>query len=218
MVEQTIRILIADDHLIMRYGLATFIDQQPDMQVVAEACNGREVVERFKTHRPDVTLLDLRMPGVDGVEAIAALRKEDPEARIIVLTIHKGDEAVYQAIRAGARGYLLKDVSFEELLAAIRAVHEGRQCIPPEIASKMAERIRHEALTPREVSVLKRVAGGLSNKEIAGRLNVAESTVKHYLVVILTKLGARDRTHAVSLAIERGIIDIQEVDLHVGDA
>jgi two-component system, NarL family, response regulator len=215
---RAIRVLVADDHLILRYGLATFIDQQPDMEVVAEASNGREVVERFRTHRPDVTLLDLRMPGVDGVAAIVALRKEDPDARIIVLTIHKGDEAVYQAIRAGARGYLLKDVSFEELLSAIRAVHEGRQCIPPEIAAKMAERIRHEALTPREVSVLKRVAGGLSNKEIASRLNVAESTVKHYLVVILTKLGARDRTHAVSLALERGIIDIQELDLRTSDA
>ena len=210
---QPIRILIADDHLILRYGLVAFIDQQPDMRVVGEASNGQEVVELFRKHRPDVTLMDLRMPGTSGVEAIAAIRAEDPAARIIVLTIHKGDEAVYQAIRAGARGYLLKDVPFEELLASIRAVHEGEQRIPSEIASKMAERIRHDQLTPREVEVLKMVASGLANKEIADRLSVAEGTVKHYVVVILSKLGARDRTHAVSLAIDRNIIDIDDVDL-----
>jgi DNA-binding NarL/FixJ family response regulator len=212
-VSEPIRVLIADDHLILRYGLTTFIEQQPDMRVVAEASNGEQVVEQFRLHRPDVTLMDLRMPGMNGVAAIGAIRNEFPTARIIVVTIHKGDEAVYQAIRAGARGYLLKDVSFEELLAAIRAVHHGGQCIPPEIAVRMAERIRQETLSPREIEVLKQVACGLANKEIADRLDVAESTVKHYVVTILAKLGARDRTHAVSLAIERNIIDIHDVDL-----
>jgi two-component system NarL family response regulator len=210
---EPIRLLIADDHLMLRYGLATFIDQQADMRVVAQASNGHDVVALFREHRPDVTLMDLRMPGASGVEAIVAIRSEDPEARIIVLTIHKGDEAVYQAIRAGARGYLLKDVAFEELLSAIRDVHRGRQRIPAEIASKMAERIRQDELTVREIEVLKLVASGLANKEIADRLDVSEGTVKRYVVVTLAKLGARDRTHAVTLAIERSIIDIDDVEL-----
>jgi DNA-binding NarL/FixJ family response regulator len=213
--KQPIRILIADDHLILRYGLATFIDQQPDMRVVAEASNAEQVALQFRLHHPDVTLMDLRMPAGGGVAAIAAIRAHDPAARIIVLTIHTGDEAVYQAIRAGARGYLLKDVSFEELLAAIRTVHDGGQCIPPEIAGKIAERIRLDALTEREIGVLKLIAGGLANKEIADRLSVAESTIKHHVVAILAKMGARDRTHAVSLAIDRSIIEIQDVDLGV---
>jgi two-component system NarL family response regulator len=208
-----IRVLIADDHLMLRYGLATFIDQQADMKVVAQAANAHDAVALFREHRPDVTLMDLRMPGASGVEAITAIREQAPQARILVLTIHKGDEAVYQAIRAGARGYLLKDVPFDELLDAIRGVHRGEQRIPAEIASKMAERIRHGELTAREVDVLKRVASGLANKEIAVRLSVSEGTVKRYVVVILSKLGARDRTHAVTLALERGIIDIDDVDL-----
>ena len=201
-----IRILIADDHLILRMGLESLIRRQRDMRVIAEASSGTEVVEMYKQHRPEVTLLDLRMPGLSGPEAIAAIVAHDPEARIIVLTIHKGDEAVYQAIRAGARGYLLKDVPFEELLLAIRDVHQGRQRIPAEIASKMAERIRHDELTPREIEVLKRVASGLANKEIADRLNVSEGTVKRYVVVILAKLGARDRTQAVIVAYESGFV------------
>ncbi len=207
------RVLVADDHLVLRLGLVTLINDEPDMEVVAEAANGQELIELFRKHRPDVVLMDLRMPGHTGEEVIAAVCAEDPDAKIIVLTIHKGDEAVYQAIRAGARGYLLKDVPFEELLAAIRAVHQGQQRIPSEIGSKMAERIRHDDLTPREVEVLKMVASGLANKEIADRLNVAEGTVKHYVVVILSKLGARDRTHAVTRAIDRNIIDIDDVDL-----
>jgi len=214
MSDVPIRVLIADDHLMLRYGLATFIDQQGDMKVVAQAANGHDVVSLFRAHRPDVTLMDLRMPGASGVSAIAAIRKVDPQARILVLTIHKGDEAVYQAIRAGARGYLLKDVPFDELRDAIRAVHRGEQRIPAEIASKMAERLRTGELTAREVDVLKLVAAGLANKEIADRMQVSEGTVKRYVVVILSKLGARDRTHAVTLAIERSIIDIDDVDLH----
>jgi two-component system, NarL family, response regulator len=211
-----IRVVVADDHLILRFGLATMINRQEDMTVVAEAANGQQVVELFRAHRPDVTLMDLRMPGANGVEAIAAICKEAPDARIIVLTIHKGDEAVYQAIRAGARGYLLKDVPFPELLAAIRAVHAGQQCIPPEIAAKMAERIRYDDLTPREIGILKLIAEGLSNKLIADRLEVTESTIKHHVAAILTKLGAEDRTHAVTLALERNIIDLEQVHLRPG--
>jgi two-component system, NarL family, response regulator len=211
-----IRVLVADDHLILRFGLATMINRQDDMQIVAEAANGQQVVELFAQHRPDVTLMDLRMPGLNGVEAITAIRKSSPEARIIVLTIHKGDEAVYQAIRAGARGYLLKDVPFPELLAAIRTVHEGQQCIPPEIAAKMAERIRYDDLTSREIGILKLIATGLSNKLIADRLDVTESTIKHHVAAMLTKLGAEDRTHAVTLALERNIIDLDEVQPRSG--
>lgn len=208
-----ISVLIADDHLVLRFGLATMINRQKDMHVVAEAANGEQVVELFRTHHPDVTLMDLRMPGQNGVEAITAIRKQDADARIIVLTIHKGDEAVYQAIRAGARGYLLKDVPFPELLAAIRTVHEGKQCIPPEIASKMAERIRYADLTSREIEILKLIARGQSNKLIADRLDVTESTIKHHVATILTKLGAEDRTHAVTLALERNIIDLDDVNV-----
>ena len=208
-----IRVLIADDHLVLRFGLATMINRQKDMKVVAEAANGEQVVALFKEHRPDVTLVDLRMPGLGGVDAIAAIRREDAEARLIVLTIHKGDEAVYQAIRAGARGYLLKDTPFPELLAAIRTVHEGKQCIPPEIAAKMAERIRYADLTPREIEILKLIARGQSNKLIADRLEVTESTIKHHVATILGKLGAEDRTHAVTLALERNIIDLEDVNV-----
>jgi two-component system NarL family response regulator len=208
---EPIRVLVADDHLILRFGLATMINRQEDMQIVAEAANGQQVVELFRQHRPDVTLMDLRMPGQNGVEAIAAICKETPDARVIVLTIHKGDEAVYQAIRAGARGYLLKDVPFPELLEAIRTVHAGKQCIPPEIAAKMAERIRYDDLTSREIGILKLIAQGLSNKLIADRLEVTESTIKHHVAALLTKLGAEDRTHAVTLALERNIIDLDEV-------
>jgi two-component system, NarL family, response regulator len=210
---QSISVLIADDHLVLRFGLATMINRQKDMRVVAEAANGEQVIELFRTHRPDVTLMDLRMPGLNGVEAITAIRKHDGDARIIVLTIHKGDEAVYQAIRAGARGYLLKDVPFPELLAAIRSVHEGKQCIPPEIAAKMAERIRYADLTSREIEILKLIARGQSNKLIADRLDVTESTIKHHVATILTKLGAEDRTHAVTLALERNIIDLEDVNV-----
>jgi len=210
---QPIRVLVADDHLILRLGLVTLISGEPDMQVVAEASSGQQVIELFRTHRPDVTLMDLRMPGLGGVEAIAAICRTDPEARIIVLTIHKGDEAVYQALRAGARGYLLKDVPCEEILAAIRAVHEGRRCIPPVIAARMAERILHSELTPREIDVLKLIARGLSNRQIGERLGISEATVKNHVVSLLGKLGVQDRTHAVTLALERNIIELEEVDV-----
>ena len=210
---QPIRVLVADDHLILRLGLVTLINGETDMKVVAEASNGQHVVELFREHRPDVTLMDLRMPGLNGVEAISAICAEEPDAKVIVLTIHKGDEAVYQALRAGARGYLLKDIATDEILAAVRSVHEGRRCIPPAIAARMAERIRHSDLTPREIDVLKLIAKGFSNKQIGDRLGIAEATVKNHVVSLLGKLGVQDRTHAVTLALERNIIDLEEVDV-----
>ena len=210
---QPIRVLVADDHLILRLGLVTLINGETDMKVVAEASNGQHVVELFREHRPDVTLMDLRMPGLNGVEAISAICAEEPDAKVIVLTIHKGDEAVYQALRAGARGYLLKDIATDEILAAIRSVNEGRRCIPPAIAARMAERIRHSDLTPREIDVLKLIAKGFSNKQIGDRLGIAEATVKNHVVSLLGKLGVQDRTHAVTLSLERNIIDLEEVDV-----
>jgi two-component system NarL family response regulator len=210
---QPIRVLVADDHLILRLGLVTLINGETDMRVIAEASSGQHVVELFRQHRPDVTLMDLRMPGLNGVEAISAICAEEADAKVIVLTIHKGDEAVYQALRAGARGYLLKDIPTDEILAAIRSVHEGRRCIPPAIAARMAERIRHSDLTPREIDVLKLIAKGFSNKQIGDRLGIAEATVKNHVVSLLGKLGVQDRTHAVTLALERNIIDLEEVDV-----
>jgi DNA-binding NarL/FixJ family response regulator len=208
-----IRVLVADDHLVVRFGLTSIIDQQDDMKVVGQASTGREVIELYRTHRPDVTLMDLRMPGMNGDEAISAICKEDPQARVIVLTIHRGDEAVHRAISAGARGYLLKDVPFQDLLAAIRAVHEGRRCIPAELAGAIADRVLQEDLTPREIDVLKRVASGLSNKLIGERLEISENAVKHHMAAILSKLEAQDRTHAVMLALDRGIIHFDDVNL-----
>jgi len=208
-----VRVLVADDHLVLRLGLVTLINDEPDLEVVAEAANGQEVVDLFKAHRPDVVLMDLRMPGHTGEEVIAALCAEDPDARVIVLTIHKGDEAVYTALRAGARGYLLKDVPTQEILAAVRAVHAGEQCIPPAIAARVAERIRKADLSPREVNVLKLIAAGLSNKEIGDRLGVSDATAKKHVTGLLAKLGVRDRTHAVTLSLERGIIDLEDVNV-----
>jgi DNA-binding NarL/FixJ family response regulator len=208
-----IRVLVADDHLILRMGIESLINRQRDMRVIAEASSGQEVVELYKTHRPDVTLMDLRMPTVSGAQAIALIRSFDPEARIIVLTIHKGDQAVHQALSAGARGYLIKDVPTEEILAGIRVVHEGGRCIPSDIASVMLERLWHGDLTPREVAVLTLVAKGLGNKQVADRLGISQATVKNHVASISSKLGAQDRTHAVTIAIGRGIIDVDDISL-----
>jgi two-component system NarL family response regulator len=202
-------VLVADDHLVVRLGLVTLINNQPDMEVVAEAANGQEVVELAAAQRPHVILMDLRMPGLSGGEVIAALVAADRAARVIVLTIHKGDEAVYQALRAGAQGYLLKDVPAKEIVEAIRDVHAGRQCIPPGIASQLAERLRKAELSPREIEVLKLIAHGLSNKEVANELGVTEATAKKHMTGVLTKLGAKDRTHALRLGLERGIITLE---------
>ena len=203
-----IRLLVADDHIVVRLGLVTLIANQPDMQVVAEAANGQEVIERAREHRPDVILMDLRMPGLSGDETIAAVCREDPDARVIVLTIHKGDEAAYQALRAGARGYLIKDVPTKEIVGAIREVYAGRRAIPPAIAEQLAQRIGRTGLSAREADVLKLIANGLSNKEVANELGVTEATAKKHMTGVLLKLGARDRTHAVRIGLERGILSL----------
>jgi DNA-binding NarL/FixJ family response regulator len=205
--EKRLRVLVADDHLIVRLGLVALIDGESDMTVVAQAANGREAVEQFRTHRPDVLLIDLRMPGEDGVFAIEAIRGVDPSARIIVLTIHKGDDAVYRALHAGAKGYLLKNVAGDELLEAIRKVHAGGSWIPAEIADRMAARMTQPPLSAREVEVLKLIAKGLSNKRIADQLALGESTIRTHVASLMTKLGADNRTHAVNVALERNIID-----------
>jgi two-component system NarL family response regulator len=204
-----IRILVADDHLVVRLGLITMINNQPDMKVVGDAANGHDLIELFRQHHPDIILMDLRMPGLSGDETIATLCEEDPKVGVIVLTIHKGDEAAVQALRAGARGYLIKDVLGDEITAAIRTVHAGGQCIPPSIAEQLATRLAKAVLSSREVDVLKLIAEGLSNKEVATRLGVAETTAKKHTAGVLYKLGAKDRTHAVRLALERGIISLE---------
>ena len=212
MTTTPIRVLVAEDHLVLRLGLVTLIQRQPDMTLVGQASNGQQVVAMYRELRPDVTLMDLRMPGMGGSDAIAAICGECPGARVIVLTIHKGDEAVYQALRAGARGYLLKDVPVDEILTAIREVHAGRQCIPPDIAAKMVDRIRQADLNPREVAVIKLIARGFSNKQIGVKLDVSEATARSRVASILAKLAVKDRTHAVTLALERGIIDLEDVE------
>jgi two-component system, NarL family, response regulator len=209
-------VLVVDDHVIVRLGLATLVNRQRDMQVVGQASSGTHAVELHGEHRPDVILMDLRMPGHGGVEAIGAICAQDPRARVIVLTIHKGDEAVYQALRAGARGYLLKDAPGQEIVAAIRLVFAGERCIPPEIADRLAERLCHPDLSPREVQILRQLASGGSNKEMAARLGVSLGTIKNQVASALVKLGAYDRTHAVALALARGILDLDQVGLSAG--
>jgi two-component system NarL family response regulator len=206
-----IRVLVADDHLIVRVGLVSVIDSEGDMRVVAQAANGREVVAQHRFHRPDVTLLDLRMPDEDGVFALEAIRAEAPSARIIILTIHSGDEAVYRALRAGASGYLLKNVSGSDLVQAIRTVHAGGSSIPEEIASRMAARMRQPVLSAREVEVLKLVGQGLSNKRIGDRLSLSESTIRTHVASLMEKLGADNRTHAVNVALERSILNADDL-------
>jgi DNA-binding NarL/FixJ family response regulator len=204
----SIRILVVDDHSLVREGIATFIASQPDMRLVAEASNGREAVHQFREHRPDVTLMDLQMPEMNGLDAIVAIRNEFSEARIIVLTTYRGDVQVLRALKAGARGYLLKGLLRKELLEAIRAVHAGAKRIPPEIASQLAEHAVDDTLTLREVDVLRLLAGGNANKLIADQLSITEDTVKGHVKNLLSKLGASDRTHAVTIALKRGIIEL----------
>jgi two-component system NarL family response regulator len=203
-----IRILVVDDHQVVREGLVAIINRQPDMSVVAEASNGSQAVECFRQHEPDVTLIDLRMPVMNGVDAISAIRKEHPAGRFIVLTTYDGDEDIYRALQAGARGYLLKDMFREELLAAIRAVHAGQRSIPASVAMRLAERPIGNELSGRELEVLSQIAKGKSNREIAADLSIAEGTVKGHINNILGKLGANDRTHAVTMALQRGILHI----------
>jgi two-component system, NarL family, response regulator len=203
-----IRILTVDDHPLLREGIAAVLANETDMVVVAEAGNGREAVEQFRAHRPDVTLMDLQMPVMNGTDAILAIRKDYPEARIIVLTTYSGDAQAVRALKAGAYGYLLKNMVRKDLAETIRSVHGGKKRIPPDIAVEMAEHHTDDALTEREIEVLKEVAAGNANKLVALRLAISEETVKAHMKSILSKLGANDRTHAVTIALKRGIIEI----------
>ena len=203
-----IRILTADDHALLRYGIASLVGAEPDMELVAQASTGREAIEQFRLHQPDVTLMDLQMPDMNGIEAIIAIRSEFPNARIIVLTTYLGDVQVTRALKAGARAYILKGRLAGDLLETIRAVHAGQKRIPPEVAADLADHAGESGLTEREMEVLRLIAAGNANKEIAAQLSIAEETVKSRVTSILSKLGANDRTHAVTIALKRGIIDL----------
>jgi DNA-binding NarL/FixJ family response regulator len=205
---RAIRILTVDDHQLLREGIAAVLEGQPDMVLIGQASNGREAIESFRQHRPDVTLMDLRMPDMSGIEAITAIRAEFLNARIIVLTTYAGDVQAAGALKAGACGYLLKNLVRKELLDTIRAVHAGKRRVPPEIATEIAEHVADDALTAREIEVLRRVAAGKSNKVIAAELDISEGTVKTHMKSILPKLDASDRTHAVMIALKRGIFDV----------
>jgi two-component system NarL family response regulator len=203
-----IRILVAEDHLVARVGVSTIVNMQPDMTVVAEASNGHQALELFRQHRPDVTLLDLRMPGMGGVEAATAIRAEFPTAKMIALTTYGGDEDIRRALTAGVLAYLTKDVLHDELLKAIRAVNEGRTYLPAAVAAALAAQLPRPDLSAREVQVLELIVRGLANKQIAYTLNIAEHTVKNHVKNILSKLGVQDRTQAATAAIQRGIIHL----------
>jgi len=208
MSTKPIRVLAVDDHSLLRDGIAKLLAAQPDMELVAEASNGREAIEQFRLHRPDVILMDLQMPEMNGVDAIVAICGESPRARIIVLTTYTGDVQVLRALKAGARGYLLKNLLRRELLDTIRLVHAGHKRIPPDVASQLAEHATDEGLSDREIQVLRLISGGNANKEIAAQLSITEETVKGHVKNILAKLGANDRTHAVTIGLKRGIIDL----------
>jgi DNA-binding NarL/FixJ family response regulator len=203
-----IRILTVDDHPVLREGIAALLSSESDMVLVAEANNGREAIEQYRKHRPDITLMDLQMPIMNGSDAILAIREEFPDARIIVLTTYKGDALADRAFKAGAYGYLLKNTLLRELVETIRTVHGGKKRIPPEIAVELAEHHTDNALTAREIGVLQQVASGNGNKIIVDNLAISEDTVKAHMRKILSKLGANDRTHAVAIAVKRGIIEI----------
>ena len=204
--QNLIRILTVDDHPLLRKGIAALVNAEPDMKLVAEASNGQQAIEAFRSHRPDVTLMDLQMPVVDGLDALHAIRREFPEARVIVLTTYSGDTQVLRALRAGARGYILKGNVHEELLHSIRAVHSGQKRIPPDVAAELAEHSIDDALTEREIDVLNLIGAGNGNKQIADKLSISEATVKARVTNILSKLGANDRAHAVTIGLKRGII------------
>lgn len=201
-----IRLLAADDHILLRRGIAAILANQPDMSLVAEASNGRDAVEQYRKHRPDVTLMDMQMPEMNGLDAMIAILAEFPDARIIVLTTYVGDAQVLRAMRVGARGYLLKTLLDKELLDAIRVVHAGRKMLSAEASLELAEHAAGDALTPAEIDVLRLIAAGHANKEIAAKLSVTEDTVKGRVKSILSKLGANDRTHAAMIGVKRGII------------
>ena len=203
-----IRILTVDDHALLRKGIAALINAEPDMKLVAEASNGQEAIAEFKKHRPDITLMDLQMPEMSGIECIIAIRSDFPNARIIVLTTYPGDVQVLRALKAGARGYLLKGQVNKDLPEVIRAVHSGQKRIPPEIAVELAEHTAEDDLSSREIEVLRQIAGGNRNRDIGDRLYISEETVKVHVKHIMEKLGATDRTQAMAIAVRRGIIQL----------
>jgi len=205
---EPIRVLTVDDHPLLREGIAALVNAEFDMKLVAEASNGEEAIEQFRLHRPDVTIMDLKMQALMGVESIVGIRSEFPNARIIVLTTYTGDAQVVRALRAGARGYILKGLVHRELLETIRAVHAGQKRIPPEVAAELANHVGDDDLTLRETEVLRLIANGGANKEIAGQLSISEETVKSHVTNIMAKLAANDRTHAVTIALRRGIIEL----------
>jgi DNA-binding NarL/FixJ family response regulator len=203
-----IRVLSVDDHPLLREGIAALIGTEEDMELIGEASNGREAVALFREYQPDITLMDLQMPGMNGIDAIGAIRGEFPEARIIVLTNHPGDVQVSRALRAGARAYLLKSMLRKELLETIRAVHAGQKRLSSEVAAAIAEHATDSALSPREIDILRLVAAGNANKEIGAQLSMTEETVKSHMRNIFSKLGAKDRTHALAIGVKRGIIEL----------
>jgi DNA-binding NarL/FixJ family response regulator len=204
--DQKIRIIVIDDQAVVRQGFAALINTVVDMSVIAEGTNGQQAIDLYREHKPDVMLIDLRMPVLGGVDAIAAIRREFPNARIIVLTTYDGDEDIYRSLQAGAQGYLLKDVFFEDLEDAIRKVHAGARRIPAEVAERLVGRMSGSELTGRELEVLQQIVAGKSNKEIGAFLNISEATVKSHINNILSKLGVSDRTQAATTAIQRGIV------------
>jgi DNA-binding NarL/FixJ family response regulator len=204
-----IRILVVDDHFMVRMGLSASLNVEPDMEVVAEAANGEEALQAYRKHHPSLVLMDLRLPGMSGTDCTAAIIREFADASILVLSTHSGEEEIYRAMQAGARGYIVKSIIREELLRAVREVHQGRQYVDPIVASHLEERRSHRSLSGREVEVLQMVAKGLGNKEIASALNIAEVTVKLHVSHVLEKLSVKDRTQAATVALQRGIISLE---------
>jgi DNA-binding NarL/FixJ family response regulator len=209
--QENIRILVVEDHHVVRSGLVALLNVVEGIEVVGEAADGVEAIAQFRKHQPNVTLIDLRMPRLSGVEVIQRIRMETPQARFIVLTTYDGDEDIFRALQAGARAYLLKGMTTDDLVSTIRAVHSGRSHIPPAIAQRLAERVGTEELTPREFDVLEQIVGGCSNKEIATALDISEATVKTHINSLLGKLGVTDRTQAATAAIQRGIVTLESL-------
>jgi DNA-binding NarL/FixJ family response regulator len=203
-----IRVLSVDDHPLLSEGIATMINSQPDMQLISQAASGGEAIQQYREHRPDVTLMDLRLPDLSGIDAMIAIRTEFPDARVVMLTTFEGDVEIQRALQAGARGYLLKNMPPSEILDVIRHVHAGKKRVPPQVAAQIAEHMSDEDLTAREIEVLRKIAGGNRNKDIAEILFISEETVKVHIKHIMDKLGAKDRTQAIAIAVRRGIIEL----------